>query len=516
MSQEKEKKTGFEELCTFLQQKGFVYGPEPEIYGGIAGFYTYGPLGKSLKNNVENIIRTVLTKYDFWEVECPTVMPAIVWKASGHLEGFTDPIVICTKCKTQYRADKLIKEKRTEANIQKEKYSEHIKEKKFKCQNCGTQLPEEAKQQNLMMKTTIGTDTESYNRPETATTTYLPFLRYAKHFRDKLPFGIFQIGKAYRNEISPRQFIIRMREFTQAEGQYFVNPEEKNKFENYEKVKNNEYSFYAAKAQEEGKEEEKMTLDKALSKKIIGTEAYAWTLAIAQELFTKMGIPKEKIRFRQHKKDEKAFYASDAWDLEINTNTQGWEEFCGIHDRTDYDLKQHEKHSGKELIMNTEKGKVKPHILEIAFGTDRTLYAITDNAYTEDLQRGNKVLKFKPWMAPVQIGIFPLVNKLEEKAEEVYELLKKYFSAIYDRSGSIGRRYARADEQGIPYCITIDFETIENKDATIRDRDTTQQVRVPIKELSKTIQELITGTKTWKEATKGKTLIIQKIQEKEA
>ncbi|MBI4139882.1 glycine--tRNA ligase [Candidatus Woesearchaeota archaeon] len=488
---DKKKGLSFEELCTFLQQKGFVYGPEPEIYGGIAGFYTYGPLGKRLKNNVENTIRKVFTKYDFWEVECPTVMPAIVWKASGHLEGFTDPVVICTKCKAQYRADKL------------------IKEKKFKCQNCGTQLPGETRQQNLMMKTTIGTDTESYNRPETATTTYLPFLRYTKHFRDKLPFGIFQIGKAYRNEISPRQFIIRMREFTQAEGQYFINPEDKNNFEQYEKVKNNEYNFYTAKIQEEEKEAEKTTLDKALSKKHIGTKAYAWTLAVAQELFTQMGIPKEKIRFRQHKKDEKAFYASDAWDLEINTNALGWEEFCGIHDRTDYDLKQHEKHSGKELIMNTEKGKVKPHILEIAFGTDRTLYAITDNAYTDDLQRGNKVLKFTPWMAPVQIGVFPLVNKLEEKAEEVYEILKKDFNAVYDRSGSIGRRYARADEQGIPHCITIDFETLDKKDATIRDRDSTEQIRIPLTEINKTIQELTTGQKTWKEVTKGKTVIKQ-------
>ena len=423
---DKKKETSFDELCTYLQQKGFVYGPEPELYGGVAGFYTYGPLGKKLKNHVEGTIKWVFGQHDFWEVECPTVMPAIVWKASGHLEGFTDPVITCTKCKAQFRVDKLIKEIDKNAEVKKDDYATFLKDKKAKCTTCGTQLPLEMKQHNLMMRTTIGSDTEAYNRPETATTTYLPFNRYTKFFRDKLPFGVFQIGKAYRNEISPRQFIIRMREFTQAEGQFFILPNQKEPFTPYEKVKQNKYQFYSAEAQEQGKPSESMTLEQAHKKKLLGTQAYAWTLSIAHELFTQMGIPTEKIRLRQHKKDEKAFYAMDAWDVEINMNTLGWEEFCGVHDRGAYDLTQHEKHSGQKMEVHTETGKQKPHILEIAFGTDRSLLAVADQAYVDDTTtRGNKVLKFKPWMAPIFVGVFPLVNKIEEKAQNVYEEIKK-------------------------------------------------------------------------------------------
>src|SRR3989338_7621909 len=211
----------------FMQNKGFVYGPFPEIYNGVAGFYTYGPLGKLLKNNVENTIRKVFQKHDFWEVECPTVMPAPVWKASGHLGGFTDPMIQCSKCKAHFRVDHLIKEKEPDFEPAGKDLLALIKKYKIMCSSCGSALKDEIKRHSLMMQTTIGLDIEAYNRPETATTTYLPFLRYNEFFRKKYPFGVFQIGKAYRNEISPRMFICRMREFTQAEAQMFIFADQK-------------------------------------------------------------------------------------------------------------------------------------------------------------------------------------------------------------------------------------------------------------------------------------------------
>ena len=478
----------FDELTTFMQSKGFVYGPEPQIYGGVAGFYTYGPAGKLLKNRVENAIRKIFTKYDFWEVECPTVMPAIVWKASGHLDGFTDPMVKCSKCGAVYRVDKLIKDIDPNADVQKSDYLKYLEKKKAKC-NCGSPLILELKEHNLMMGTKIGLDMEAYNRPETATTTYLPFPQYLNFFRDKLPFGVFQIGKAYRNEISPRQFIIRMREFTQAEGQLFIFEKDKENFERFERVRDKELPLLRAGE----KEIENVSIGYAIQKKHLKNKAYAWTLGVAYDLFIEMGVPKEKIRFRQHDDDEKAFYADDAWDLEINMNSLGWEEFCGIHDRTNYDLKQHETFSKTKMQAQSESGKETPHILEIAFGTDRAVMAIMDASYEDDKERGNKVLHFKSSIAPIQVGVFSLVNKINEKSLEVYESIKEDFICVFDKSGSIGRRYARADELGIPYCVTVDFDSLEKEDVTIRDRDTTEQIRVNISELKKVLSRLLKG-----------------------
>jgi len=486
----------FEELTTFMQDKGFVYGPEPSIYGGLAGFYTYGPLGKLLKNNIENAIRKVFTKYDFWEVECPTVMPRIVWEASGHLEGFTDPLIKCSnqKCNSLFRVDKFIKEIYPKESVKKSDYLKFLKENKAKCTSCGSPLNLELKDHNLMMKTQVGVDTEVYNRPETATTTYLPFKDYLKFFRDKLPFGVFQIGKAYRNEISPRQFLVRMREFTQAEGQLFILKGEKDGFSPYNDVKDKKLPFLLAKTQQDGKDKiTNITIDDAIEKKYLKNKAYAWTLSVAYELFLEMGITESKIRLRQHTEDEIAFYADDAWDLEINLSSLGWEEFCGIHDRTDYDLKRHEQYSKVKLQVQGDKEKETPHILEIAFGTDRSLLGVVDSSYEDDKKRGNKVLHFKPSIAPIQVGVFSLVNKLNDQTMKVFDLVKNNFICVFDKSGSIGRRYARADEQGVPYCVTFDFDSLEDSAVTIRDRDSTKQVRVKISELNNVLSKLVNG-----------------------
>ncbi len=480
------------ELVSYIVEKGFIWGPEPEIYGGTAGFYTYAPLGKLLKNNVEGAIRSVLQANDFWEVECPTVMKKEVWEASGHLGGFSDPMIQCSKCESIFRVDTLLEEQgiKPDNDLLKQ-----VNDSKIKCPSCKGSFKNEIKKHSLMMRTTVGVDTEAYNRPETATTTYLPFQRFADFFRKKVPFGVFQIGKAYRNEISPRQHVMRCREFTQAEAQLFIEKSQKDSFEKYEKVKNEKLPFWPHQLQEKGKPKI-MTLDEALKNKYLKNKAYAWCLFIAYKLFREIGIPEEKIRMRQHFPEEKAFYADDAWDLEINLNTFGWFECCGIHDRTDYDLKQHAKFSGKKLEMFSEdlKKNIVPHVLEIAFGTDRPVFALLDLFYEKkEKEDGKSLLKLPVKLAPVKVAIFPLMNKDEllSISNKVYDELSKNFVAVFDKSGAIGRRYLRQDEIGTPFCLTVDFDSVKGNDITLRERDSAKQKRVKIKDLSEILRKLI-------------------------
>ena len=493
------------DFINFLSDKGFIYGPEPEIYGGLAGFYTYGPLGKSLKNQIENLIREIFIRFDFWEVECPTVMPAGVWKASGHLDSFTDPL-IKDESGAVYRVDKLIEEWCQKHDMDVSKLGiegatdEHllsvIAENNMAAPNKKKLVPE-ITHHNLMMKTQVGYETEAYNRPETATTTYLPFLRYVQFFRQKLPFGVFQIGKAYRNEIAPRQHVLRCREFTQAEGQLFIFEDQKNDFRPFASVENKELPLWTHGMQDAGKDPEVMKLADALEKGLLKNQAYAWTLNIAYELFCNFGIPKDRIRMRQHRLDERAFYADDAWDVEIDFATFGWTEVCGIHDRTDYDLSTHQKHSNVPLVVDRDGKKETPHVLEIAFGTDRPTFALLDTFFDpREKGDGKPVLKIPYALAPVQVAVFPLVNKegVPELAQEVYKMVQKDFISQYDRSGSIGKRYVRQDEVGTPYCITVDFDSLKQRDVTIRDRDTQQQARVPIDALQQTLAGLFGGT----------------------
>lgn len=493
------------EFFSFLQQKGFVWGPSPEIYGGLAGFYTYGPLGKLLKQNIEQEIRHIFQQNDFWEVECPTIMQKEVWEASGHLGGFTDPMIKCSTCKAAFRADTLVHEFHAHAPQFKthDDLLQFINEKKMACPNCKGPFEQKIIQHNLMMKTTIGVDTEAYNRPETATTTYLPFPRYYDFFRKKLPFGVFQIGKAYRNEISPRQHLLRCREFTQAEGQLFLFDQQKNTFSRYEDVKDKKLPLWPHAYQTEKKEPVWTSLDDALKQKIIKTKAYAWLLHLAYELFLGMGIPKENIRFRQHHIEEKAFYADDAWDVEIELRSFGWTECCGIHDRTDYDLKQHEKKSGVTLEVHQEgEGKMHPHILEIAFGTDRPTFALLDLFYKPaEKEQGKPIFKVPYHLAPVKVAVFPLMKKdgLPEYAQMMYEIINKGYVAKYDESGTVGRRYLREDEIGTPFCITVDYDSLKRKDVTIRDRNTEKQIRVEEKRVMDVLHALFAGASFEKE-----------------
>ncbi len=496
-----------QKLIAFCQERGFVWGPSPELYGGLSGFYDYGPLGKLLKNNVENRLRKVFALHDVWEVECPTVVPAKVWEASGHKANFTDPLIKDTDGNV-YRADKLIEEhfaaKGADAApllaAAHNDFLKVIKEEKLKAPS-GKELVPAITQHNLMMKTTIGLDLEAYNRPETATTTYLPFPRYFDYFRKKLPFAVFQIGKAYRNEISPRQFILRQREFTQAEAQLFLYADQKDNHPAYPRIKGRTLPFWPAERQLAGNAPDAITVAEARQRGFLKNDAYAYTLALAYELFTSIGIPPERIRLRQHTADEKAFYADDAWDIEVKLNAFGWTEMCGVHDRTDYDLQQHAKFSGKELGVSDETHKKEvPHVVEIAFGPDRMLFAILDLSYNpKDEAEGKTTLHLPAFLAPIQVQVFPLVKKdgMPEQARIIFEELVGEFTAAYDEAGSIGRRYLRAAQQGTPYCITVDGDTLRDGTVTLRDRDTEKQVRIKSSELAGTLHGLLHGRKNF-------------------
>jgi glycyl-tRNA synthetase len=489
-------------LTSFLQQQGFVWGPAPEIYGGVAGFYTYGPNGASLKRKIENRIRGVFAQYGIMEVEVPTVLPAAVWEASGHLGNFTDPLIEDVDGHV-WRADHLLEAHYQENNIttpvpvKEDEILAEIQKHQITSPN-GTKLKDAVKAHNLMMRTTIGLDQEAYNRPETATATYLPFLRYKDYFRKKLPFGVFQIGKAYRNEISPRQHLVRMREFTQAEAQIFIDPAHKHDYEYYEEIKDEELPLLSWDAQEAGEKPKSLSVKSGVKSGLFGSEAYAFTVHLAYELFVSFGIPKERLRLRQHGPEEKAFYATDAWDVEINVPTFGWVEACGVHDRGDYDLSQHAKHSGQEqtVFVEEHKAHVTPHVLEIAFGVDRPVYALLDIFYDEkEADEGKTTLKLPYRLAPIDVAVLPLHKKLADKARAVHRQLQEAgFIAAYDESSSIGKRYLRQSTIGTPHCVTIDFDTLEGKEApkntvTVRDRDSEAQERVAISDLAEYLRK---------------------------
>ncbi|MDP6641951.1 MAG: glycine--tRNA ligase [Candidatus Nanoarchaeia archaeon] len=493
------------DFISFVVEKGFIWGPEPEIYGGMAGFYTYGPLGKLLKNKVENSVRSIFKSNDIWELEGPTILPDIVWKASGHLDTFYDPIIECSKCKAKFRADHLLEEKGVEGITNNKEILKLMKQKKIKCPNCKGDFKHEIKDESLMMKTKVSGEDASL-RPETATVTYLPYKRNYMFFRKKLPFGVFQIGKAYRNEISPRQHVIRGREFTQAEAQIIIDPKEKDNWPEYNKIKNLKLPMWDYKSQKKKKDPSLISLDSLIKSKLIKTKAYAWCLWLAYQQFISMGIPKSNIRIRQHNLDEKAFYADDAWDIEIKLRSFGWTEVCGVHDRTDYDLSKHGEHSKENLEATREDGsKFTPHILEIAFGTDRPVFSLLDTFYEKKEKKDGKTMFKLPYhLTPIDLMIFPLVkkNNLIKIAKEIKNDLDKNFVCVYDDVASVGKRYFRAAEVGTPYCITIDFDSIKNKDVTIRDRDTEKQIRVKIKDLKEIINKLLDNEVKFEKAGK--------------
>ncbi|ADG12845.1 glycine--tRNA ligase [Methanocaldococcus infernus] len=556
----------YDKVMDLAKRRGYLWSSF-EIYGGIAGFVDYGPLGCLLKNNIINKFRErFIVKEGFYEIESPTVTPYEVLKASGHVDNFTDPIVECKNCLENFRADHIIEEQvdiDTESLSLKE-LEEVIKKYNIRCPKCGGEFGE-VKKFNLMFVTSIGPGKgrRGFLRPETAQGIFIQFKRLAQFFRNKLPFGVVQIGKSYRNEISPRQGVIRLREFTQAEIEYFVHPEKK-EHEKFDEVKDLILPLLPAEHQLEGKGIIKMSLGEAVDKGIIRHQTIAYFMAQTMKFLEEIGIDREKIRFRQHLPNEMAHYAIDCWDAEIYTERFGWIECVGIADRTDYDLKSHMAHSGEDLSVFVEgeerevedyeielnykvvgkifkkdtkviesylknlgvsdkeklvkelnekgeveicigdksfkltnehlkiekvkrviKGeKVVPHVIEPSFGIDRIFYCLLEHSYREEEDRA--YLDLKPEIAPIKAYVFPLVNRegMPELAKRIRDMLRENkIIAEYDDSGAIGRRYMRADEIGVPFCITVDGQTLKDNTVTVRDRNTREQERVKIEEL---------------------------------
>lgn len=480
-----------ETFNSLIKRRGFIWGPSPEIYGGLAGFYSYGPSGMAIKNNVLTLFRKELRFYGFGEVECPTIMPSIVWEASGHLERFIDPVLRCNKCNTLYRADKFLQDRLPNLMIDGLSFKEMedlIQQHELTCLKCGNPFST-IEEYNLMLKTQVGNNVTVYLRPETATTTYLMFNRLYQDARRQYPIKVFQYGKAYRNEISPRQGVLRMRAFDQFELQLFIGKEQEMSFDDYEEIKDNTLPLLDWKLQKKNIETPQLiTLKKAIETKILKKPAYAYCLYIGFYLTKILGFPEELMRFRQHSINERAHYADDAWDIEILTKQFGWVEICGIHDRTNYDLKKHgefSKQNFEVFIDSNSENKEIPQILEIAFGIDRIIYTLLESSF--NVEEGRINLKLDPNLAPNTVAVFPLVRnkqKIRNLAIKIHrDLLTNRINSYYDVAGSIGKRYRRQDELGTPFCITIDYKSLEDNTVTIRERDSMKQVRINISDL---------------------------------
>lgn len=448
-----------ETIIAYTKRKGFVY-PGSEIYDGQAGVYDFGPYGAVLLNNLKDYFRkkTVQEKRDFYEIDSAMFKNPKVWDASGHTSGFSDPLADCRVCQTRIRVDKELERIGVAADekMSDEQINELFdsKREEIACAKCGSKDFSPARSFNLLVKSNLGDFTTDSSDPvylpgEACQGIYLNYKNVVDSLHPKIPFGIAQIGKAFRNEISPRQFLFRTRELEQADTQYFVRPGE-NK-EHYERIKQERWDWYLS-----------------------------------------LGINPENLRWSQH--DNLVFYAADAWDIEYNYPSYGFDEVEGVHDRTDYDLTQHSKHSGVDLSYNDNGDKFIPYILETSVGLGRMFLAVISEAYDEEQVAENDtrtVLRLKPFLSPVQVAVLPLMKKdgLSEIALEVYDSLNSSLRCSYDESGSVGKRYRRADEIGTKWCVTVDYETKDDQSVTVRERDSMEQVRIPIAELQNYFRE---------------------------
>lgn len=496
------------EITRFAKSTGMVF-PNSEIYGGFAGFWDYGPRGVEIKNAIKREWwkTFVQQRDDIVGIDGTTINHPKVWMASGHVESFSDPLLECEKCKQRTRADHLIEDnlKISVDGITLDEVNKLVKKHKLKCPFCGGALLD-ARKFNLMFRTHVGPiendSAVAYLRPETAQVIFADFKQVADTSRLKLPFGIAQIGRAYRNEISPRDFLFRSREFEQMEIEYFVHPENTGKCQYLTKdILKQKLRIYTSAAQQEGTDDTQMTFKEAMDEGIIKNPWLAYFLSEQYNWFIKHGIKKDNLRIREHKEEELAHYAKGCFDIEYRFPF-GWKEIHGMADRSSFDLNQHMAYSKKDLRIFDEdtKKKVLPCVAaEPSQGVDRAFLAFIIDAYTKEKDRF--VLKLDTCLAPVKVAVFPLMKKdgMKEKAQDIHNTLKKDMISFLDISGSIGKRYARMDEIGCPYCITIDYDTLENDDVTLRDRDTTQQTRIPIKDLKDTITKLLNKEITFKE-----------------
>jgi len=484
-----------EKIMELAKRRG-LFWPSYEIYGGLSGFVTFGPLGAVLKRRIEDRFRAFYIRpLGILEIESSVILPSKVFEASGHVEHFNEPMVECTKCKRKFRADHLLQEQARMSDTETEKLSltelkNEIQKRDVRCAECGGVLGE-PKYFMTMFATTIGPYSEAvgYGRPEAAQSIFVEFRRLWEQARERLPFGVVQIGHALRNEISPRQGPIRLREFTIMDVEFFFDPEEPN-CPPLKEVENEILRLVRAEAKLRGeKEPVSVTVKEALQKGYIKGEWQAYFMALAKRFLREFGVPDEKQRFMEKLDWERAHYSAQSFDQEIYLERWGWTEVSGHAYRTDYDLKRHMEFSGVDMRAFKEGRRFIPHVVEPSFGSDRLVYVAVEYAY--QAQKDRVLLSLPRKLAPNQVGVYPLVSKdgLPEKAWQVYQtLVKEGFTVEYDESGSIGRRYARADEVGTPLGVTVDYDTLKDNTVTIRDRDSRKQVRTQIGQLADLLQ----------------------------
>lgn len=556
------------DLLALCKRRGFIW-PSFEIYGGVAGMFDYGPLGCALRNNITDVWRAIYKgREGFVEIDSETVNPREVFKASGHVDEFADLITYCTKCQAPFRADHLVKEFYDNPDVlSPAELDQAFIDHNVKCPECGGDLGK-VEEFNLMFKTNIGPGSAriGYLRPETAQGIFVNFNNLYRYNREKLPLGVIQTGRGYRNEIAPRQGMIRMREFNMMEVELFVDPEDKD-WPRFPKIENETITLVPNTTCEPVT----MTIKEAVEKKIIANRVLAYFVNTTKQFLIRLGIDPARLRFRQHLKDEMAHYAADCWDAEVLLS-YGWMEITGIADRGCWDLSRHAQFSGAELThfkkfdepieeevdkikanhrllgprfkgqakdiaaamesmtpadvkdgklvitVNGEKieigsdlfevvrvkekvaGKrVIPHVIEPSCGLDRIFYSVLEHAYDYDEKEGYTVLHIKPEVAPIKVAVFPLMEKdgLDDIARDIYEKLQlSGLNSLYDGAGTIGKRYARMDEVGTPFCITVDYESMEGDTkgtVTIRDRDSRDQKRIRIDDAERVIRSLMAG-----------------------
>ncbi len=460
----------YEDIVELAKRRGFFW-PSFSIYGGFAGFYDYGPLGVLLK---DNIVRTWKESYmDDGTIflDTPNVTPEPVFRASGHLARFSDLAAECTKCKNKFKFESVLAFNKIDIIPSSLEEAKKIASGNYlKCPVCGNRI-NDVYDFNLMYKVSG----DYYLRPETAQGIFVNFKLLYNYNRSKLPMVVGQVGKGFRNEISPRQSLIRLREFNQCEIEVFLDPE-KLEFKNL-------YDYKKIKIHPNTGEEVDTTVKDAFEKGLISSQAFAYFVLKTQTILESIGIDSNKLRFRQHDPDERAHYAADSWDAEGLIDNE-WFEIVGIANRTNFDLNNHQASSGETMSTKIEGREIIPYVIEPSYGIDRILLTLL--AQSLEKRDGKNVLKIPYGIAPYHIAVFPLMKKeeLQKKAEYIYEEMKKQDKYIvYDEAGTIGKRYARHDEIGTPYCITVDYQTLEDNTVTVRSRDTTEQKRITIDEL---------------------------------
>ena len=489
------------DIIEIAKRRGFFW-QSSLIHGGAAGFYDYAHLGSMLKRKWENEWRRFFLGLDdnFYEIQASVIMPEAVFRASGHLKHFVDPIVKCGKCGNTERADHILEAELKDnfEGLTPDEMTKLITKHKIKCPKCSGPL-ENTDVFNMLFPINVGAGRDvqkAYLTGETAQGAYMNFRQEFEALRKRLPMGLAIVGKAFRNEIAPRNALIRMREFTQAELQIFFDPDKIKEHPRFSEVKGYKLRIFPV-SNRKGSRIDDVTCEDAV-KRLELPEFYVYHMARVQQFYLDvLRLPKERFRFRQLSDEEKAFYNRYHWDIELDLpSLGGFKEVAGIHYRTDHDLKGHQDVSGQKMEVDVDGKKVLPHVLELSFGVDRNIYALFELAYREEKER--TVLLFPRLVSPFDAGVFPLVKKdgLPEKAREVQRMLEDSgFVVFYDESGSIGRRYRRIDEIGVAAGITIDYDSLKNNDITVRDRDSMDQIRASVEELPHILKKFLKGEK---------------------